>query len=661
MIHEPLAQVLVLLLASVLVVAAARRLGMPPLLGYVVVGLLVGPYSAALVGDTAQTSLLAAIGVVFLLFTLGLEFSWPRMVAMRREVFGLGFVQVAGTTLVFAVLGRVMGFPWLVAIAMGGALSMASTAIVIRQLTEQAEVNRTHGRLAMAILLFQDLAFVPLLALANALAGGDNYDQFSAVGVATTLGTGMAALLVVLLAGRWLLRPLFVEIARSRLKELFTLAVLLVVLASAWVTERAGLSLALGGFLAGMMLAETEYKHQIVAVIRPFRELLLGLFFISVGMLLNVRVLLAEFPVIFVTVVVVVAIKVLVGTLAVRGFVSTHFKAFRTGLIVGGGGEFGVAILTLLLQSGAVQPSIVQPVLLALVVTLVITPFGIRYNKTIARFMLREQGPPQRAIEREDESTSAVARREHVVLCGFGRVGQNIARVLESQGFEYIAVDLDLARVRPARQVGYPVIYGDSTDEDVLAACGIGTASAVVVTFANPAVSVGIIRAVRQQRVDVPILVRTADDVGLEELSRAGATEVVPETLEASLMLVSQVLMLLNVPVKRVVRTVGEIRRARYATLRNVVPADREGTNAVIDDNAEGIASIVIPPGAWAAGRSIADLRARGAQVAYTALRRLGITGREPTDSAVLREGDVLVVYGMPEALEHAEAIVLAG
>jgi CPA2 family monovalent cation:H+ antiporter-2 len=660
MLHDPLTQVLALLLASVLVVTLARRVGMPPVLGYLVVGVLVGPFSFGLVPESSQTQLLAEIGVVFLLFTLGLEFSWPRMVAMRREVFGLGLLQVVGTTAVFMVIGRMLGLTWLTAVVVGGALSMSSTAIVIRQLTEQAEINRTHGRLTLAILLFQDLAFVPLLALATAIAEGAP-TRFSFGSIAQTLASGLAALLVVMLAGRWLLRPLFVEIAHSRLKELFTLTVLFVVLGAAWITEHAGLSLALGGFLAGMMLAETEYRHQVEAVIRPFRELLLGLFFISVGMLLDLRLIYDQFLVVSLTVVVVVLVKVAVGASAVRIFVSTNFKALRTGMALGGGGEFGVALLTLLLQSPATPESLsafIQPLLLALVITMLAAPFGIRYNKTFARFFLREHGPPQRAIEREDAATSEVAKREHVVLCGFGRVGQNIARVLESQGFEYIAVDLDLTRVRPARQAGYPVIFGDSTDEDVLHACGLATASAVIVSFANPAVSVGIVRAVRGQRADVPVLVRTADDVGLSELTAAGATEVVPETFEASLMLVSQVLMLLNVPMTRVVRTVGEIRRARYATLRDVVQSDTAG---VLDEPGEGMATIVIPPRAWAVGRTLAEVRARGAEVAVTGLRRQGITGREPAETTTLRGGDVLLVYGMPEAIEHAEVIFMTG
>jgi CPA2 family monovalent cation:H+ antiporter-2 len=439
--------------------------------------------------------------------------------------------------------------------------------------------------------------------------------------------------------------------------------VLFVVLAAAWVTEHAGLSLALGGFLAGMLLAETEYRHQVEAVIRPFRELLLGLFFISVGMLLDVELLSHQFLLIFATVIGLIVLKVLAATLAVRGFVSSSFKALRTALLQGGGGEFGVALLTLMIKApNSIAPnSVVQPLLLALVVTMLVAPFGIRYNKTIARFLLREKGPPQRSIEREDAATRDVARREHVILCGYGRVGQNIARVLESQGFEYIAVDLDPARVRTARLAGHPVIFGDSTDEDVLNGCGLEHASAVVVSFANPSVSLAIVQAVRGQRGDVPVLVRTADDVGADALIAAGATEVVPETFEASLTLAAQLLMLLNVSATRVVSTVDEIRRARYTTLRSVLLADTPGGAVEGEGTEEGLSSIVLPPRAWAVGRTLAEVRGKGAEVAFTALRRQGITGREPVDDTVLKGGDVLVVYGTPVAIEHAEALLLAG
>ncbi|HEY2037215.1 MAG TPA: cation:proton antiporter, partial [Steroidobacteraceae bacterium] len=281
---QPLSQVLILLAAAVLLVTVARRLGLPTTIPYLLVGLALGPHALAVVGSTATTRILAELGVVFLLFTLGLEFALPRLIAMRREVFGLGSAQVAATAAVFALLARLGGgIPWPAAVVVGGALAMSSTAILLHQLTERAELNRTHGRLAFSMLLFQDLAFVPFLALASALTSGAGHFDLRAGIEAVALG--VLAVAAVLAAGRWLLRPLFHEMAHSRLRELFTLAVLLVVLAAAWVSSFAGLSPGLGAFLAGMMLAETEYRHQIETVIRPFRDILLGLFFVSVGML----------------------------------------------------------------------------------------------------------------------------------------------------------------------------------------------------------------------------------------------------------------------------------------------------------------------------------------------------------------------------------------
>ncbi len=657
---SPLTQVLVLLFASVVVVAIARRQGLPPMLGYLSVGMLLGPLAFGLLPDSNATQTLAGIGVVFLLFTLGLDFSWPRMIAMRREVFGLGLAQLLIVGLSTAALLHALGVRWASGIVVGGALAMSSTAIVLHQLTDQAELNRTHGRLAFAVVLFQDLAFVPLLALASAL--GSSGGNFTPVALTRLVSEGLLALVLVLAIGRWLLRPLFYEIAHSRLRELFTLTVLLVVLSCAWITQQVGLSMALGAFLAGMMLAETEYRHQVESSVRPFRELLLGLFFISVGMLLDLHLLYLKFFVVSAVLLALLLGKALLVSLVTRCFVGSTFKAVRTSIVLSGGGEFGVALLTLLVQHTELVPAqITQPLLAATVLSMVLSPLIIRYNRRIARLLLGEKGPVGSALEREDAATSALAKREHVLLCGFGRVGQNIARVLESQGFEYIAIDLDPARIRVARNAGDTVMFGDSADEELLQRAGLEAASAVIITFANPAVSVGIVRAVRQLRADVPVLVRTQDDAGLAELTAAGATEVVPETFEASLMLVSQVLMLLNVPVGKVVRTVGDIRAGRYATLRNIFRHD--GAQVVDDTHAfrEELRSIVLPPQAWSIGRQLEEVRERGADVTFTAVRRQGITGRQPDGATQLREGDIVVVYGTPEALEHAEAVLLAG
>src|SRR6516225_8169841 len=542
----PLAQALILLAGSVFLVTLVRRLALPTSLAYLLVGLVLGPHALGVVSDSGTTRLLAELGVAFLMFTLGLEFSLPRMLAMRREVFGLGALQVLATTALFAAIGRLLGIGWLTAIVFGGAISMSSTALLLQQLTDRAEINRTHGRLAFAMLLFQDLAFVPFFALAAMLAARE--DRSALTESVEVLGTGVLALVGVLAVGRWLLRPLFHEIAHSRLRELFTLTVLLVVLSSAYVSHVSGLSFALGAFLAGMMLGETEYRYQIDAAIRPFRDLLLGLFFVSV-----------------------VVLKAVIAALVTLPFTHSRFKSLRTGIVMSIGGEFGIALCTVLLQAALAPEGLVEPLLVAIVLSMVLSPVILNHNKRLARFLLREHAPVLTAADREEAATHEIAEREHVILCGFGRVGQNVGRVLEAHGFEYIALDLDPARIRAARQAGDPVMFGDSADEEMLAKAGIARATAVVISFSDPVTALAILRSVRRMRPELPVLVRTADDTRLRELQEAGATDVVPETFEASLMLVSHVLMLLHVPVTRVVRALGEIRNSRYAVLRNIV------------------------------------------------------------------------------------------
>lgn len=651
-----LGQVLILLTASVLLVTAGRRIGLPVVLGYVVVGVLLGPFAFAVVPNGPQTQQMAEIGVVFLLFTLGLEFSFPRMVAMRREVFGLGSLHTLVVGGAGAVAAHLAGSGWPSAVVLGGALSMCSTAIVLRQLGEQDELNRTHGRLSFAVLLFQDLAFVPLLALASVLAAGAS--SFTPAAVLELILFGSAAVAAVLIVGRWVMRPFLYMIAHSRMREVFTLAALLIVLMSAWITQRLGLSMGLGAFLAGMMFAETAYRHQIEAVIRPFRELLLGLFFISVGMLLDLKLLYAEFLTIFALLALMICAKAVLSAVAIRGFVASHFKAMRTGLVLSGGGEFGVALLSVLAGGHDLVPAhMAQPLLATVVLGMIASPVTIRYNRAIARFVLRETPPSRALVQSKDLAAAEVARREHVVLCGFGRVGRHLARVLVSQGFEYLGVDSDPANVRAARQAGEPIIWGDAADEELLHGVGMERTSVVIVTYANAASALSVVQAVRRMRADVPILVRTQDDSRLADLSRAGATEVVPETFEASLTLVSQALTLLQLPSPEVTRVVDTLRTQRYATLR----AQPQVAGAEQSEPAETLRSIVLPPTAWAVGRRLDEIRQQGARVAFTAIRRQGITGREPSGETELRVGDEVVIYGLPAELEQAEAVLLAG
>jgi CPA2 family monovalent cation:H+ antiporter-2 len=657
--NDPLLQILILLAASVFVVAGVRKLALPAILGYLVVGMLLGPHALALGVDNETTQLLADFGVVFLVFTLGLEFSLPRLVAMRWEVLGVGGAQVlASTGLVAAACVMFFRIAAPVAVVIGGAVAMSSTAIIIAQLTEQSENNRTHGRVAVAICLFQDLSFPLFLALLSALAvaGPPTPAQLAAA-----VGSAVLALVLVLAAGRWLLRPLFLLIAAVRSPEIFSLAVLLAVLASAWATRQAGLSLALGAFLAGMMLAETEFRHQVEATIRSYREILLGLFFITVGMLLDVRLLLSDLALVTAILAGMLVFKAAIVTLVAEPATQSWFKSLRTGVVVAQGGEFGFALLTLLLRRELADPAIVQPLLAATVLSMVVSPLLIRHNRRITRALLGGAGAPLTEAMRETRATLAVALREHVVICGFGRVGQNIARVLEQTGFEYIALDIDPYRIRVGRQAGDPVMYGDAGQPKVLENVGLGQASCIVISFANPEVALRILRSVRELRPDVPVLVRTQDDSKLEELQRAGATEVVPETFEASLMLLSHLLLVLKLPVLRVVRTVNDIRSNRYGMLRQYFPA--AGAPPLDDSHAfrEELHSVILPPHAWAVGKSIADLSDRGSRAAVSAVRRDGIVGREPDPDTIFKEGDVVVVCGTPEAVERAETLLLMG
>ncbi|MGH8197218.1 MAG: cation:proton antiporter [Steroidobacteraceae bacterium] len=657
--NSVLEDVLLLLTATLVVVVGLRRLRLPLILAFLLVGMVVGPHALGWVESTETTRTLAEFGVVFLLFTLGLEFSLPRLLATRGEVFWLGGLQVGLTTAAVAAVAWSFGLALEVAILLGGAVAMSSTAIVLRQLTEQDELNRTHGRLAFGALLFQDLAVVPFLALAGVLASpGEEYGMPE---IALAVAKAAVALVIVLAAGRWLLRPLFHEIAASGAPEIFTFAVLFVAIGSAWATHAAGLTFALGAFLAGMMLAETEYRYQVEAGIRPFRDTLLGLFFVTIGMQLDVPALLRQLPAVITLLAGLLVLKTAIIMLAARAFAGQWFKALRTGIVLSQGGEFGFALLALLLQSRLIGAEFTQPLLAAITLSMLVSPFLIRHNKRISRFILRESGPLQTGLERIDAAAKALAKREHVILCGYGRVGQNVARVLESEGFEFLALDLDPQRVRAAVGAGDVVVYGDAADESILQSAGIGSASAVVVTFSDPTRSLAIVRAVRRQRKDLPLLVRAADDSHLEELLEAGATEVVPETLEAALTLVSNTLHMLRVPPSRVIRAVGEIRRQRYKTLRSVFRRDSAGS---IDESGtfrEELHTVVLPPGAWSIGRTIREVRERGAEVSFAAVRREGIVGRDPDAEMTLREGDVVVLFGTPEAQEHAEAVLLAG
>ena len=649
--------ILILLAVAFVLVAIFHYLRLPQILAYLTAGIVVGPHGVGWVAASSEWRYLAEFGLVFLMFTIGLEFSISRLMSMKRAVFGLGGAQVLISGAAFAAAAVALGVPLAGAIAIGGILAMSSTAIVVRLLMDQLEQHSRHGRNAIGVLLFQDLIVVPLLILIPALGDAD-------APLAANLGwafvKGLLVLAVILAFGRWALRPLLHAVAATRLREYFMLAVLLLTLAAAGVTSVAGLSLALGAFLAGMMLAETEYRHQVEADILPFRDVLLGFFFVTVGMTLDVELVLRQWPLVLAGVVAILVFKtVLIASLA-RVFGLETGTALRTGLVLSQVGEFGFALLLLARQHEVLAADHAQLVLAMIVLTMLCAPLIVWYNGRLVRKLVPSYAR-SRAINVEAIRSEAQTRAQHVIICGYGRSGQNLAWMLEQERMSSFALDLDPYRVRAARGAGKSVVYGDATRRDVLEAAGLARAAALVVSFNDTAIAQKILELARTLRPEMPVIVRTMDDADLERLMQAGATEVVPESLEGSLMMGSHVLMLLGVPMERIVQHVAEVRRSRYRMLRGFFHGRAMFGGSSSEAYRRRLHTVALPDGAYAVDKAFADLGFDELGVSVSALRRDGRETPPPADDTRFVAGDVLVLYGEPEALARAEERLLQG
>lgn len=652
--HSILDGILVLLLLSVVSVALIRRINLPPILGYLLVGAAFGPHAAGLIPGGHEIEFLAELGVVFLLFMIGLEVSIAHLMALRRVLLGLGGLQVALSTLSTIVLAMWAGYGWQSALAVGGALSLSSTAIVIKQLQEQLEIHSRHGRNALGILLFQDLAVVPFLVVIPILASGGD-----AMGSALliSLGKAIVAFLLMFAVGHWLLRPLLGWITAAYSLELFTLAILLLALAAAWVTQQMGLSLALGAFLAGVMLAETEYRHQIETEVRPFRDVLLGLFFVTVGTQLNLATLADgwAWTLLLTAGVIVGKGGLIVGLtwLAQRNL----GVAVRTGVVLGQGGEFGFALLALAVSRGLVDQQQVQPVLAALVLSMALAPLLVRYNGRIAKAFC--SGYSQQRLAHEmavaDQHTDL---RDHVIIAGFGRVGQNLARFLREEDMRYLALDVDPRLIGEAFDAGEPVHYGDSSHPEILEKAGIHRAAALVITFYDWHLAERILRVARRLDADLPIIVRARNDHHMDDFEALGASTVIPESLESSLVIAARTLELLGIDHDEVERLVTESRDERYAHLRGVFRG--EELEAISDFEELQLHSVPLHDQASAIGKYVSDLCLEELQVAIEYVKRH--KRRLDQDSnPVLRRGDILVLRGDAEHIARAERRILQG
>ncbi len=658
-----LALTLLYLLAAVLGVVACRSLKLPPMLGYLTAGILIGPHALALAQDSEAVRHLGEFGVVFLMFAIGLEFSLPKLRAMRRYVFGLGLMQVAGTMaaamagvlLLSRWAGGVWDVGWQTALALAGTLAMSSTAIVVKLMAERAELESQHGRRVLGILLFQDLAVVPLLVLIPAL-GSSPERLMVEMGLALLKATVLVG--VLLAGGQRVMRWWLTLVARRKSDELFMLNLLLITLGLAWMTDQAGLSLALGAFIAGVLVSETEYRHQVGTDIRPFHDVLLGLFFITVGMMLDWHILLERWALVLALLAVPMLLKMGIILLLARGMGATTGVSLRTGLYLAQAGEFGFVLLSLTQEHGLVPAALMNPVLAAMVLSMLATPFLILYSNRIVMKLVASDWL-QQSLQMTSIARQSINTDRHVLICGYGRCGQNLARMLQREGIPYLALDLDPDRVRQAAAGGDSVVYGDATRLQALVAAGLARASAVAVTYLDLPATMKVLAHTSSHAPHVPVVVRTQDDLYLDRLQAAGATEVVPEAIEGSLMLASHALALVGVPMRRVLRSVQEQRDARYHLLRGYFHGADDDTASERDQ--ERLTSITLPPDAAALGQALGQLalQAIGAQV--MSLRRGNGQMSAASDDARLAEGDTLVLSGHPTALALAEDRLLRG
>ena len=641
---------LILLAVAVGVVVLCRILRLPAMLGYLIVGILIGPHALGLIPDAPETRHLAEFGVVFLMFSIGLEFSLARLRTMQHVVFGLGTAQVLATILLVMLASLFFGLGWRAGLALGGVLAMSSTAIVSKMLVERAELNTSYGQNIMGVLLFQDLAVVPLLIIIPALASSG---QAFHITLSIALFKATVVLAALLIFGQKLLRPWFHLVARQKSSELFMLNVLLFTLGLAYITELAGLSLALGAFVAGMLISETEYRYQVEEDIKPFRDVLLGLFFVTIGMLLDLGSVIAGFGWVLLVLLILLPFKAVVVALLARWFAGDWGVAIRSGLGLAQAGEFGFVLLTLAGEVNLLPAEVMQNVLAAMLISMLAAPFLIHHAEAIVRY-ISPSAWMNRAMQIHQIAVQSMGADAHIIICGYGRSGQALAHFMEQENIRFIALDLDSRRVREAA-ASKSVVYGDAAKREVLLAAGLMRAKTLVITYNDKHSALRILHHVNELRPGLPVVVRTADDTHIEALKQAGAAEVVAEVTEGSVMLASQALLMSGVPLSRVIRHIQESRARRYSVFSGFfrVPADE------MDEATESLQprfhSVLLDERDAAVGKTLNRINLAELDVEVNSVRRHNVRGSQPAGDMVLRAGDVLVLLGQQMPLMAAE------
>lgn len=562
---EHLPQILLLLGIGLAVVVVFQRLYIPSSLAYLLVGVIVGPYTQGPTIDLPELKVLAEFGVVFLLFTIGLSYSLPQLRALRHQVLGLGTAQVVLTTIIVAFILWLLGLSAAVSFVIGAVFAQSSSTIIASQLSEQGESNTAHGRLGLAISVFQDVTAVPFIVIIPVLGMSVGADVLG-LALGWAFIKAVIAFLLVFFIGRWLLRPLFHAVSTRQSSEVFTLTVLLVALLAAWSSNSLGLSLAFGAFLAGMMLGETEFRHQVESSIRPFRDVLLGLFFIGIGMLFNPAALPEIWYLALLGGLLILTSKLLLVTFIVRRSGMDIVSAWRTGLLVSVGGEFGFALIAIALDSTVLSVEMSQIILTSVLFSLIGGSILIRFNHSIALFLSNNHKVKQKGIP----DSLITAEKNHVIIGGYGRVGHTLAVLMQENGIPFITFDPDPKRVALGIADGFPIAYGDISDPELLDAAHVSKALLVVITIDQPEQALRAVSYIRKRSSRVPIIVRAQDPEASVELLHAGATHAYPEAIEASLSLGAMALNLLDVSADEIESVIQKVREKNYKPVLDV-------------------------------------------------------------------------------------------
>ena len=656
---ELLTSVLLLLGTSTSLIVLLYRLHFASLLAFLITGALFGPTGLGVIDDPEELTAIAELGLTFLLFILGLEFSLPRLIALRNTVFRLGSMQMLVCSFIFFLVLRVAGLDWQIALILAGGFSLSSTAIVSGELSNLGLLKKRHGEIAIGILLFQDLAAIVLLVAVPLVSSQS--EGFSLGGLLFTIIEGLVLLVAFFFTSRYLLPHLLREIATQKSDQLLVLAALVIVLLSAMLTSSIGLSMELGAFLAGMMLGDTRFKHQLEADIRPFRDLLLGLFFITIGMLVDLGQMVSFWPYLLLGGLLLMITKAVLITGVVKLLGESWRSAIPAGLTLAQGSEFLFALLALSVRNQLVNQNVASNIITIVIVSMVMTPVLIKHAPNLVDRLIARIGKKTLQSTNEEIFDQEIKKTNHILILGFGRVGQTIARFLRPLNIDYLVLETDDIRIKEASAADEPIFYGDSSRIDILKAAGAGNASIVVVTFDDTDLATKIIENVKNINSSIPVLVRTRDDSHLEELLAAGAEEVIPETHEASLTMVSHLLLMVEYPDIMVHSIIDKARRDRYRMLKGFYHGERLGFLGKKSQSSAIIHAVNLPEGAFVCGKTIAELSLPMDITILDIHRDNLVISAEQNQDLVLQHSDVVVLRGLVDQLAAGESYLLQG